>query len=254
MPIADFDLSGRVAVITGASRGIGEAIARGMAEHGATVVLASRTQDALDTVAHSITSAGGKALPIACHTGRPDAIEALFQRVVAETGRVDILVNNAATNPYFGPTVDATEAVFDKTFEVNVKGYFLMAQHAGRLMVKQGKGSIINVASIVGVSPAPMQGIYSMTKAAVIMMTKVLAKELGGAGVRCNAICPGLTETKFAKVLIDTKEIYDTFVQHIPAGRHAQPSELVGAALYFASDASSYTTGAILPVDGGYLA
>jgi NAD(P)-dependent dehydrogenase (short-subunit alcohol dehydrogenase family) len=254
MPIADFDLSGRVAVITGASRGIGEAIARGMAEQGATVVLASRTQDALDAVAHSITSAGGKALPIACHTGRPDAIGALFQRVVSELGRVDILVNNAATNPYFGPTVDASEAVFDKTFEVNVKGYFLMAQHAGRLMVKQGKGSIINIASIVGVSPAPMQGIYSMTKAAVIMMTKVMAKELGGAGVRCNAICPGLTETKFAKVLIDTKEIYDTFVQHIPAGRHAQPSELVGAAIYLAADASSYTTGAILPVDGGYLA
>ena len=254
MPIADFSLAGRVAIVTGASRGIGEAIARGMAEQGATVVLASRTQAALDTVAQSITDAGGKAVPIACHTGRPETIEGLFQRVLADLGRVDILVNNAATNPYFGPTVDAPESVFDKTFEVNVKGYFLMAQRAGRLMVRQGKGSIINIASIVGVSPAPLQGIYSMTKAAVIMLTKVFAKELGGAGVRCNAICPGLTETKFAKVLIDTKEIYDSFVQQIPGGRHAQPSELVGAAIYLASDASSYTNGAIIPCDGGYLA
>jgi len=254
MAIADFSLTDKTALVTGASRGIGEAIARGMAEQGATVLLASRKQEALDAVAASIAADGGKALAVACHTGKPGDVEALFERVKSEFGRLDVLVNNAATNPYFGPAVDASESVFDKTFEVNVKGYFLMAQHAARMMVAQGGGSIINVASMVGVSPAPMQGVYSMTKAAVIAMTKSFAKELGGAGVRCNALCPGLTETKFARVLIDTKEIYDTFIRDVPLGRHAQPSEMVGAALYLASDASSYTTGAILVCDGGRLA
>jgi NAD(P)-dependent dehydrogenase (short-subunit alcohol dehydrogenase family) len=254
MSIADFSLAGKVAIVTGASRGIGEAIARGMAEYGAAVVLASRKQEGLDAVAADINSNGGAALAVACHTGKPDDINALFARVEAEFGRVDVLVNNAATNPYFGPIIEAPESVFDKTFEVNVKGYFLMAQRAARMMVDQGKGSIINVASIAGVSPSLMQGVYAMTKAAVISMTKAFAKELGPAGVRCNAICPGLTETKFARVLIDTKEIYEMFVREVPMGRHAQPFEMVGAAIYLASDASSYTTGAILACDGGYLA
>ncbi len=254
MPIADFSLTDKVAVVTGASRGIGEAIARGFAEHGATVVLASRRQEGLDAVAESIVESGGKALPIACHTGKPEAIDALFNQVESELGRVDVLVNNAATNPYFGPAVDASEAVFDKTFAVNAKGYFLMAQRAARGMIERGEGSIINVASIAGLSPIPMQGIYSMTKAAVISMTKSFAKELGGAGVRSNAICPGLTETKFAQILIDTKEILDPFIEGVPLARHAQPSEMVGAALYLASPASSYTTGAVIVCDGGHIA
>ncbi len=254
MAIANFDLTGSVAIVTGASRGIGEAIARGLAENGATVVLASRRQADLDAVAQTITDSGGKALAVACHTGKPEEIAQLFDRVMAEYGRVDVLVNNAATNPYFGPTIDATESTFDKTFEVNVKGYFLMAQHAARIMVKQGKGSIINVASIGGISPMLMQGVYSMTKAAVISMTKAFASELGGAGVRSNAICPGLTDTKFAKVLIDTPEIHDMVVAKVPLGRHAEPGEMVGAAVYLASDASSYTTGSVIVCDGGYLA
>lgn len=254
MAIADFSLTGKVAIVTGASRGIGEAIARGLAENGATVVLASRKQADLDTVARAITEAGGTALPLACHTGKPEDIAQLFDRVLAEYGRVDVLVNNAATNPYFGPMIDATESVFDKTFEVNVKGYFMMAQRAARIMVDQGGGSIINVASIGGISPLLMQGVYSMTKAAVISMTKAFASELGGAGVRCNAICPGLTNTKFAKVLIDTPEIHDMFVGQVPLGRHAEPREMVGAAVYLASDASSYTTGSVIVCDGGYLA
>ncbi len=247
-------MTGKVAIVTGASRGIGEAIARGMAEQGATVVLSSREHQALVKVAESIATQGGKALPVACHTGRPDAIDSLFARVESELGRVDVLVNNAATNPYFGPVLDAPESVFDKTFEVNVKGYFLMTQRAAKIMADQGGGSVINVASIAGISPIPMQGIYSMTKAAVIAMTKAFAKELGGAGVRCNAICPGLTETRFARVLLETKEFYERFVKDLPLGRHAQPSEMVGAALYLASAASSYTTGAVIVCDGGYLA
>jgi NAD(P)-dependent dehydrogenase (short-subunit alcohol dehydrogenase family) len=252
VPIADFSLTDKIAIVTGASRGIGEAIARGLAEQGATVVIASRKQESLDAVAASINASGGKALAIACHTGKSEAIAALFDRVKSEFGRVDVLVNNAATNPYFGPTVHIDEGAFDKTFEVNVKGYFLMAQQAARIMVDQGSGSIINVASIAGISPPPMQGVYAMTKAAVISMTKAFAKELAGAGVRVNALAPGLVETKFAQVLIDTPEMLEQFTSRTPMGRHAQPNEMVGAVIYLASDAASYTTGTVLLCDGGY--
>lgn len=254
MTNTDFSLTGKIAVISGASRGIGEAIARSFAAQGATVVVSSRKQDSIDAVAASINADGGKAVAIACHTGQSAAIAALFDRVKSEFGRVDILVNNAAANPYFGPVVEISESAYDKTFEVNVKGYFLMSQHAARMMVDQGSGSIINVASIAGISPPPMQGVYGITKSAVIAMTKAYAKELAGAGVRCNAICPGLVETKFASMLIESPELYEHFASRTPMGRHAQPNEIVGAALYFASDASSYTTGAILVCDGGYTA
>ena len=252
MAESEFKLDGKVAIVTGASRGIGEAIARGLAKHGATVVICSRKQDGLDAVAASIASDGGKAVAIACHTGQMSAIDALFERVKAEFGRVDILVNNAATNPYFGPMVEISEGAYDKTFEVNVKGYFFMAQKAARFMVEQGSGSIINIASIAGISAPPMQGIYGVTKSSVIAMTRAFAKELGGANVRVNAVCPGLVETKFAQVLIDSPEMYEHFVSKTPMGRHAQPSEMVGAVLYLASDLASYTTGAVLVCDGGY--
>jgi len=251
MASVNFSLDGKVAIVTGASRGIGEAIARGLAAQGATVVLASRKQEALDTVAESIKKDGGKALAVACHTGNPEAISALFDRVKSELGKVDILVNNAAANPYFGPAVDCNEGAFDKTMEVNVKGYFLMSQHAAKMMVEQGSGSIVNVASIAGISPGQMQVVYSMTKAAVINMTKGMAKELGGAGVRVNAIAPGLVETRFASALINSPEIHEMIVSMTALGRHAQPDEMVGAAIYLASDASSYTTGSVIVVDGG---
>jgi len=249
--MVDFGLEGKVALINGGSRGIGEAIARDFAARGATVVVSSRKQEGVDAVAASIVEAGGKALGVACHTGKPEQIDALFERIQSEFGRLDVLVNNAATNVYFGPYMEAPEAAYDKTFEVNVKGYFLMSQRAGRMMAAQGSGSIINIASIEGLRPSQMMGIYSMTKAAVVMLTKVVAKELGGANVRCNCICPGLTETKFASVLLGTPEIYDYYIKAAPMGRHAQPEEIVGAAAYFASDASSYTTGAVLTCDGG---
>lgn len=254
MSMVDFSLKGKVAIVTGGSRGIGEAIAKGFAEQGAAVVVCSRKQSGVDAVAEAINAAGGRAVGIACHTGQSAAIEALYAQVKEEFGRVDILVNNAAANPYFGPAIDITESAYDKTFEVNVKGYFLMAQHAARMMVEQGKGSIINIASIAGISPPPMQGIYGVTKAAVLAMTKMFAKELSGVGVRCNAIAPGLVETKFAQVLIETPEMLEHFTSRTPMGRHAQPHEIVGAAIYLASDASSYTTGAVITCDGGYTA
>lgn len=247
----DFNLTDRVAIVTGASRGIGEAIAKTFAEYGAKVVLSSRKQEGLDAVAKSINEAGGEALPIACHTGKMEMIDALYEKVMDTYGRVDILVNNAATNPYFGSMLEISESQYDKTFEVNTKGYFFMAQKAGKIMVKQGKGSIINVASVAGLMSPPMQAVYGMTKAAVILMTKVLARELGPAGVRANAICPGLTETHFSKVLIETKAIYEIALQSIPLQRHAQPIEMAGLALYLASDASSFTSGGVFVCDGG---
>ncbi len=249
-----FSLEGKVALITGASRGIGRAIAECFARQGATVILASRKQAGVDEAANAIRAQGGKATAIACHTGQSAAIEALFDRIRSEFGRLDVLVNNAATNPYFGPVIDAPETAFDKTFDVNCRGYFFVAQHAARLMLAQRSGSIINIASVEGISPSPMMGIYSMTKAAVIALTKTLAKELGGAGVRCNCLCPGLTETHFARTLIDTPEIHKYQIQRTPLRRHAQPDEMTGAALYLASEASSFTTGAVMVCDGGAIA
>lgn len=246
-----FQLSGKTALINGGSRGIGEAIARAFAEAGARVILSSRKQESVDAVAESIRAAGGDAVGRACHAAKTEQVDALFDFIRPEYGRLDILVNNAATNPYFGPLLDASESVYDKTFDVNCKGYFLMAQQAGRMMTAQNNGSIINISSIEGLHPSPMMGIYSMTKAAVIMLTKALARELGGANVRSNCICPGLTETYFAKVLIDTPEIHQRFVNSAALGRHAQPDEITGAALYFASEASSCTTGAVLTCDCG---
>jgi NAD(P)-dependent dehydrogenase (short-subunit alcohol dehydrogenase family) len=248
---ADFSLKGRVAIVTGASRGIGEAIARTLARNGAEIVLSSRKQESLEEVADSIKKSGGKATAIACHTGNLKMVESLYEQVMKKYGKVDILVNNAATNPYFGSILEIPESAYDKTFEVNTKGYFFMAQKAAKIMRDQGKGSIVNIASVAGLRGSPMQAVYGMTKAAVIMMTKAYAKELGPFGVRCNAICPGLTETHFAKVLIETEAIYKIALESIPLKRHAQPDEIAGAALYLASDASSYTTGSIIVVDGG---
>ncbi len=245
------NFSSKVVLVTGGSRGIGEAIARGFAELGAEVIITARNFEPLKAVADDIVANGGKAYPVACHSAKSEDVNKLFEDIKSRYGKLDVLVNNSATNPYFGPILEATEAVFDKTFEVNCKGYFLISQQAGKMMVTQGKGCIINIASIEGLHPSPFMGIYSMTKSAVIMLTKVLAKELGPAGVRVNAVCPGLTETRFASVLVNTPEIRERYVQSTPLGRHAQPSEMVGAVLYLASDLASYTNGAIIVCDGG---
>lgn len=245
---ADFTLTDKVVLVTGASRGIGEAIAKACSEAGASVVLASRRQEGLDEAAAAITAAGGNALPIACHVGHPEEVEALFARAKREFGTIHGLVNNAGTNPYFGPMLGTTDAAFDKTFEVNVKGYL----HAARAFVDQAKGgSIVNIASVNGLQAAPLQGVYGMTKAAVISMTKTLAVELGSAGIRVNAIAPGLVETRFAATLIENAELRDRYVAGTATGRHGQPDEIAGAAVYLLSEASSYTTGETIVIDGG---
>jgi len=252
--MVDFSLASKIALITGASRGIGEAIAVALANCGAHCILVSRKIDALQGVVEKIKENGGKAEAIACHMGHLEQIGALFKEVKDRFGKIDILVNNAATNPYFGDMLGADEGAWDKTNDVNLKGPFFMIQHAARLMMESGGGSIVNVASVDAVRPPPMQGIYAITKAGLISMTKAFAKELANKNIRVNALLPGLTETKLSRVLIDTKEIYDYAVRQIPLGRHAQPSEMAGAVLYLVSDAASFTTGTCIICDGGMLA
>ncbi len=253
--IVDFSLKGKIAVVTGASRGIGESIARTLAEYGAEVIITNKTMEGLPEVEEVIRAAGGKAVAKACHNGVLSDIEELFKFVEETYGRLDILVNNAAMNFYFGGMLDASEDVWDKTMEVNLKGTFFMCQHGARLMMKNGGGSIINVASINGIKPALMQGVYSVTKAGVIALTKSFAKELAPDKIRVNALLPGLTDTKFASVMVKNEELMEKILlPMIPMHRAAQPDEMCGAVLYLASDASSYTTGATIVVDGGALA
>lgn len=248
-----FDLTGKIALVSGASRGIGAAIAKLLAGQGAHTIVSSRRQADCEAVVDDIVAAGGSAAALACHIGELDQIEALFAQVREKHGRLDVLVNNAAANPYFGSILKTDPTAFQKTVDVNIRGYFFMSTHGAQLMIENGGGSIINVASVNGVNPANFQGIYSITKAAVISMTKAFAAECAEAGVRCNALLPGLTDTKFASVLVNTPAILQRALAHIPMRRVAQPSEMAGAVLYLASAASSYTTGAILNVDGGYL-
>jgi NAD(P)-dependent dehydrogenase (short-subunit alcohol dehydrogenase family) len=248
-----FDLSGKLALITGSSRGIGAATAQLLAAHGAEVILSSRKADGLQTVAETIVSGGGKAHVMPCHTGEGAAIEAMMNDIEARFGRLDILVNNAATNPYFGHILDTDLSALDKTVAVNLRGYFHLAMRAGQLMKKQGGGAIVNVSSVNGVTPAPFQGAYSVTKAAVIAMTQAFAKECAGLNIRVNAVLPGLTDTKFASVLIKNEDILNTVLPQIPMGRVARPEEIAPAILFLVSPASSYVTGAILAADGGYL-
>ena len=249
-----FDLDGKIAFVSGASRGIGEAIARLLAQQGAHVIVSSRKVESCEAVAEAIRDEGGQATAIGCHIGDMEQIRATFAEIRERFGRLDILVNNAATNPQFGHVLDTDLTAFQKTVDVNIRGYYFMSVEAGKLMKAQGGGSIINVASINGVTPGEFQGVYSVTKAAVISMTKVFAKECAGLGIRCNALLPGLTDTRFASALTSNEAILKMALQRIPLKRVAAPSEMAGAVLYLASDASSYTTGVALNVDGGYLA
>jgi NAD(P)-dependent dehydrogenase (short-subunit alcohol dehydrogenase family) len=245
-------LEGKVAIITGASRGIGEAIAEGFAAHGARVVVASRKLDGVSAVAERIQAAGGEALAVACHTGKSEQIDALMEATLQRFGKIDVLVNNAATNPHFGPMLTADDGAYHKTFEVNLKGYFDTARAVARhLQQRNAPGSIVNVASVVALGAAPFQGVYGMTKAAVLSMTQTLAYELGSSGIRVNAIAPGLIRTRFSSALVDDPEIHQRVLSRTPLGRLGTPEEIVGGALFLASDAASFVTGHTLVMDGG---
>ncbi len=251
MDTSAFQLHGRVAIITGASRGIGQAIAEAYAHAGASLVLTSRKLENVGPVAEAIRGAGGRAIALAAHAGDPAAAEAVVQAGLAEFGCVDILVNNAATNPHFGPLLTAEASHFDKIFEVNVKGYFYMIKAVVPHMQAQGGGKVINMASSAGINPGPWMGVYSVSKAAVIMLTKALAAELAADNIQVNAIAPGFIKTKFSAALWTNPSLSAGIETLTPAGRIAQADELAGAALYLASDASSFTTGSVLVVDGG---
>jgi NAD(P)-dependent dehydrogenase (short-subunit alcohol dehydrogenase family) len=247
----NFRLDDKVAIVTGASRGIGEAIARAFVAQGARVVLASRKLDGLKAVASSL---GAAAHPFAAHTGKEADCEALLAEAVRVFGKADLLVNNAGTNPYFGPLLETSGAAWDKTFEVNLKGYFWMSRALAKHLVGRGaSGAIVNIASVNGMRAAPLQGAYGMTKAAVISMTKTLGAELAPFRIRINAIAPGLIETKLSEALSKDEEIAKGWQQRTPLARIGLPNEVAGAAVYFASEASSYVTGEVLVVDGGLM-
>ncbi len=249
----NLNLTNKVALITGASRGIGQAIAEAYAAAGAKVVLASRKQEGVDAVAELIRAQGGEALAVAAHTGDETAVQALISQATKAYGGIDILVNNAATNPHFGHILSAEDSHWDKILDVNVKGYFRVAKLCAESMKERGGGKIINMASVAGLEPQPMMGVYSVSKAAVLMLTQVLAAELAQFNIQVNAIAPGFVKTKFSAALWQNPMINEAVLKAIPQGRMAEPEELTGVALYLASDASSFTTGATFTIDGGQM-
>ena len=247
-------LEGKVAIVTGGSRGIGEAIARAFVANGARVVVASRKLDGVTAAAEAIGREHGKdrVLAIAAHTGKEDECVRLVAQAVEHFGKVDVLVNNAGTSLHFGPMLGAESAAWDKTFEVNLKGYFWCAREAAKhFAAREAPGAIINVASILGLMTSSMQGVYAMSKAAVISMTKTLALELGPSKIRVNAIAPGFVDTRLASTVLKNESLLKDVVQRTPLGRYGQPDEIAGGALYLASDAASFLTGHTLVIDGG---
>jgi dehydrogenase/reductase SDR family member 4 len=248
-----FSLDGRVALVTGGTRGIGLASARALASAGARVAVCSRTESDCVEVAAAIERDGGEAFAVPGHIGHEQAVERIVDAVAARWGRVDVVVNNAAANPQFAPMLETSAAAFDKTFAVNVRAPLMLVRAA--LAAGLGKGgSVINIASLAGLKSETMLGVYSASKAAMISQTRTLARELGPIGVRVNAIAPGVIRTEFAKVLVETPEIHDGVVASTALGRVGEPEEVAGAVVWLASDAASYVTGSVIVIDGGTLA
>jgi NAD(P)-dependent dehydrogenase (short-subunit alcohol dehydrogenase family) len=246
-----FDFTDKVVLVAGASRGIGEAVSHGFAEHGATVICSSRKQADCEKVAEKIREKGGKAISAELHLGNLDHQENILSLIKSKLGRLDVLINNGATSPHFGPAHEASESAFDKTIQVNTRGPYFLSTKAFPLLKENGGGAIINVASIDGIQPAEFRVIYGMSKAALIAMTKGLAKEYSQHGVRVNALLPGFTDTKLASALKDNPAM-DIYVKlNLAIKRMAQPEEMVGAVLYMASSEASYYTGQSMIVDGG---
>ena len=246
----DFSLNGKVALITGASRGIGQAAAIGMAQAGADIAIASRKLPDLEKVAEEVRKTGKKCLPVAAHVARMEEINNLVKRVSDEFGKIDILVNNAATNPTMAQALDVDERGWDAIMNLNLKGLFFLSQAVARVMKEKGGGKIINVASIAGISP-DLLPVYSISKAGVIMATKVMAQQWAPYHIRANAVAPGLTKTRFSEALWNNPDILNIAMSRTPMARVAEPEEMVGAIIYLASEASSYVTGQVIAVDGG---
>ena len=247
-----FDLRGKVAIITGSSQGIGKSIAQGLAEQGAKVVVSSRKQESVDAVAADFRANGLEAVGIQCHIGDSLQRQSLIDKTIEKYGRIDVLVNNAAINPYYGPLEGSDEAVFDKIMEVNVKAPWLLSNLVLPHMKESG-GSIINISSVEGLRPGFGLGLYSATKSALIMLTKNQAKEWGRYGVRANVLCPGLIKTKFSQGLWADEQLVSGLTKVLPLNRIAAPDEMAGMVMLLASDAGSYMTGGVYVADGGYM-
>ena len=247
-----FELVGKVAIITGASKGIGKAIAYALGQAGAKVVVSSRKQGAVDKIAEEFSTQGIQAIGIAAHVGDNAQLDNLVNKTIEAFGGIDIIVNNAATNPVFGPVINTSEIAFDKIMDINVKAPFELSKKAFASMQERGGGSIINISSVGGISPEDYLGIYSVSKAALLSLTKVLAKEWGEHNIRVNAICPGLIKTKFSRALWQDEKILKHFLKNQPIARIGKPEDMAAMALFLASDASTYCTGSVFTADGGY--
>jgi len=245
-----FSLKNKTAIVTGASKGIGQSIAMLFAAAGANVIVSSRDQNAVDEVAEKIEESGYQATGVVCNMGSVDAIGELVDATLETYEQIDIVVNNAATNPVFGSVLETSEEAFDQIMDVNVKGPFELIKLCAPHMSPQG--SIINISSVGGISPESGLGIYSVSKAALISLTKVFAKELGHKGIRANVICPGLIKTKFSEPLWNNQPLMDEFIKQLPLQRIGEPNDISGLALFLASQASSYCTGGVYTVDGGF--
>ncbi|MEL6134174.1 MAG: glucose 1-dehydrogenase [Bacteroidota bacterium] len=247
-----FDLSGKVAIVTGSTRGIGEAMARGLAEFGAKVVITSRKPENVAETTETFEKEGFEVLGIPCHVGKGEQQDMLIAQTIEKWGRLDILVNNAATNLSFGPMEQTEESAYDKIMEINVKAPFELSKKAFPHLSQNG-GSIINVSSVEGLKPAYGMATYSMSKSAISMLTQNQAKEWGRYGIRANTVCPGLVKTKLSTALWSNDSLLENYTQNIPLQRMAQPDEMAGIAVFLASEASSYITGGTFTADGGYM-
>ena len=247
-----FQLENKVAIVTGASKGIGQSIAATLAHYGAKVIVSSRKQEAVDEVAEGIKKQGYEATGVAAHMGDMDQVKTLAEKALDTYGNIDIVVNNAAANPTFGPINDTDDKVFDKIMDVNVKGPLALAKAAYPSMKANKNGSVINISSVEGITPGQGLGLYSVSKSALISLTKVLAAEWGQEGIRANVICPGLIDTKFSQALTSNPKILQHALSKQALPHLAQPNEIAGLALFLASSAASFCTGGVYIADGGY--
>ena len=244
-------LAKKTAIVSGGSKGIGKAIAMKLAQAGANVVICSRKKENLDSAVNEAESNGLTLIPIECNTSNNESIQSVVDHTIEKFDRVDVLVNNAAANPYYGPILNSEDSHWNKIFEVNVKGYFNFAKACSKTMIANNSGKIINVASIAAKTPLEGLGVYNISKAAVVMLTKVLAKELGEYNINVNTLAPGLIKTDFSKALWENEDTHNKIVKSIPQGKMGSPDDISGMALYLASEASDFVTGSIFTVDGG---